>query len=120
MRVPCTVILRTPALLMRRSNSVKVGSSFGVQCRVVRQAGLAPAVTGMPTVGVLLLPAELEHGHARSGKGSGASDPSVLARLPQELSADPLDLLADTQPRVHPRPGRLPHPSHAQSHATDL
>ena len=31
----------------------------------------------------------------------------------QELTADPQGLLADTQPSVHPRPGRLPHPSHA-------
>ena len=80
--------------------------------RVKRQAGLDPAVTGMLTVGVLLLPARLERGHARSGRGSGAPDPSASARPSQELAADPLDLLADAQPRVHPRPGRLPHPSH--------
>lgn len=66
-RVPCMVILRTFALPMRRSNSVNVRSSFGVPWRG-NQAGLDPAVTGMLTVGVLLLPAEQKRGHARSGE----------------------------------------------------
>lgn len=85
------VILRTFALPMRRSNSVNVRSSFSVLWRG-NQAGLDPAVTDMLTVGVL--PAELERGHARSGTGSGASDPLAFARPSQELAADPLDLLA--------------------------
>lgn len=52
LRVPCTVILRTPALLMRRSNSVKVGSSFGVQCRVVnaRPDSPRPSPECLPSV----------------------------------------------------------------------
>jgi hypothetical protein len=52
LRVPCTVILRTPALLMRRSNSVKVGSSFGVQCRMVnaRPDSPRPSPECLPSV----------------------------------------------------------------------
>jgi hypothetical protein len=58
LRVPCTVILRTPALLMRRSNSMKVGSSFGVPYRVVhaRPVSTQPSPECSPWVSCSCLP----------------------------------------------------------------
>lgn len=51
-----------------------------------RQAGLDPAFTGMLTVGVLPLLQSLSAATQGQGRGSGASDPSVLARPSQELA----------------------------------
>jgi hypothetical protein len=113
LRVPCTVILRISALLMCRSNSVKVGCSFGVPCRGLnaRPVSTQPSPECSPSVSCSCLRSlgTATQGQGQ-GRGSGASDPSVLARPSQELAADPRGLLVDAQPRVHPRPGRLPHP----------
>jgi len=61
----------------------------------------------MLTVGVLLLPAELERGHAQvGGKEAELLILRSVGRTVTGAGGDPLDVLADTQLRVHP-PGTV-------------
>jgi hypothetical protein len=62
-----------------------------------RQAGVNPGACGADSVGVLLLPAELERGDAQLGKGEGGIGRLGLGLPAQQLAADALKLLADVK-----------------------
>ena len=98
-RAPCTVILGTFARVMRRSKlRLKLRGSIGVPWRVVNTRPVSiQASPGALTVGVLLLPAELERGDAQVGKGKRGLGCLGLGLAAEELAADALDLLADVQ-----------------------
>jgi hypothetical protein len=90
--------LRTFAMLMRRSNSVKVASSFGPPCRVVnaRPVSTQPSPECSQSVSSSCL-------RSLSAATQGQGEEAELKILrswqgTQELAADPLDLLADTHP----------------------
>lgn len=82
-----------------------VGSSFGVPCRMVtaRPVSTQPPPECSPSVSCSRV-RSLSTATQGQGEEAELPIPRVLARMSQELAADLLDLLADTQPRVHPRP----------------
>jgi len=74
---------------------VKLRSSFDVPCHVVntRPVSTQPSPACLRSVSCRCLQSLSAATH-RSGRGSGASDPSVLAGPSQELPTDALELLA--------------------------
>jgi hypothetical protein len=84
------------------------GLDRGSVARREDQAGVDPSLSGVGTVGVLLLPTDPECGDARSGQGKGCFRGLGLDLPADELMTDSLDLFSDIQfggIQVHWLPG---------------